>query len=251
MFTNHDFFRDIYAFSLFDPSYIYLVFMRLLSKLIGMPTTLALWLALWLTSPVQNAVAAEYAALNVEKLVSEEALASKLKFYASLNTLEAPFTQIKHFSEMPMKLTSEGRLKLTRPDQVVWEVTSPRPVKVTLDHEAIHIETGKGAQALVQTFKTSDAGSAGPSRSMAELAAWLNLDARSISQQYQVYGKGADSFRFIPRAPSSTSFRSLEMNLVGVGHLKKLTIFEMSGDWVEIEFGPPKVTRPMTNRNVL
>jgi outer membrane lipoprotein-sorting protein len=174
--------------------------------------------------------------------VSEQTLAEKLKFYASVSTLEVDFKQTKTLKDMNLQLKSEGHLKLRRPDHLVWEITKPSPVFVSLDDQEIRIRSGKGADAQTQTFKISDAPSGQGMKSLTGLITWLSLDSKALADQYSIYALGQQSFRFEPKKKDVTPFESLEMTLGGDGHLKHLTLNELSGDRLDIEFGKPKLT---------
>jgi hypothetical protein len=208
----------------------------------GMRFFPAMAIALVLGSGVYSS---SYAGDDVKQpAITEAQLKEKLRFYGSFRELEVTFKQIKFFQDMEMELRSEGKLKLTRPDQVVWEIIKPSPVKVTLRGDQVKIESGTGKNAQLQNFNTRDSGSERAARGMASMAAWLNLDASALSRQYDVYSSAhgsAGTFRFVPKAAEASDFRELEMTLGSQGHLRKLLIHEASGDRLQIEFATPKV----------
>jgi outer membrane lipoprotein-sorting protein len=173
--------------------------------------------------------------------VSEAELAKKLKLYASISTLSVSFKQTKTLKDLGMQLKSEGRLKLERPDKVTWEITQPSPVLVTLDKTQIQIRSGKGADAQTQTLKMGEASSDQPTQSLTGLIAWLNLDSKKLSEQYQVSETGKQLFHFEPKQKDTVPFQSLDMGLSPDGQLKRLAIHEISGDQLEIEFGKPQI----------
>jgi outer membrane lipoprotein-sorting protein len=175
--------------------------------------------------------------------LSQAELAKKLKFYASISTLSVTFKQTKNLKDMGVQLKSEGRLSLHRPNKVVWEITQPSPLEVTLEHDQIQIRSGRGPAAQVQTLKMSEASLDQPTQSMAGLIAWLNLDARALSEQYKVFAKDSNSFRFEPKQKDLMPFDNLEMSLGKDGQLKRLTLHEVSQDTLDIEFGPPTFSR--------
>jgi outer membrane lipoprotein-sorting protein len=176
------------------------------------------------------------------ELLSERALAEKLKLYGSISSLEADFKQIKTLKDMNLQLKSEGHLKLQRPDHVVWEITYPSLVNVSLDKNQVVIRTGAGSEAQVQSFKTSDLRSDQASKGLTALITWLHLESKALAEQYDIYATGQQSFLFKPKQKNSTPFESLEMGLGSSGQLKHLTIHELSGDSLDIEFGKPKLT---------
>lgn len=174
--------------------------------------------------------------------ISEQTLAEKLKAYASISSLEVDFKQTKTLRDMGLQLKSEGHLKIKRPDHLIWEITKPSPISVSLNQKEILIRSGKGADAQTQTFQVSDAPSGQAVKSLTGLITWLNLDSKAIAEQYLVYAIGQQSFRFEPKQKNSTPFENLEMTLDSDGHLKHLTLHELSGDSLDIEFGKPKLT---------
>lgn len=175
--------------------------------------------------------------------LSEAELAKRLKFYASISTLSVGFKQIKTLKDLGMQLKSEGRLKLERPDKITWEITKPSPLVVNLDKNEIRIRSGVGADERVQTLKMSEASADQPTQSLTGLIAWLNLDSKALSEQYQVSATDKQSFHFEPKQKESVPFQSLDMSLGVDGQLKHLTLHELSGDSLEIEFGKPQITR--------
>ena len=76
--------------------------------------------------------------------ISERELATKLKQYERMTALEAPFQQLKILKEMGITLKSEGRLTVVRPSHVVWEITKPSPVRVTLTRRSSRLRAELG-----------------------------------------------------------------------------------------------------------
>src|SRR6185312_8598115 len=124
------------------------------------------------------------------ELISEKELTEKLKLYASISTLDVSFRQTKTLKDMNLQLKSEGRLQLRRPDRVVWEITQPSPVRVSLDHSQIEIQTGTGPDTQVQTIKTGEAPSEQAAQSLTALIAWLSLDSHALASQYLITSSG-------------------------------------------------------------
>lgn len=190
-------------------------------------------------------------ALASANALTRAELADKLKTYGSFSSLDVDFHQIKTLSEMGVRIESEGRLSLTRPSRIRWEITKPSPVVVKLDEHEIRIEIGKGKDLQIQTLKRqapvagqSTGQSPGPSsdpmdRGLSELVSWLNMDVAALDRQYAVYSDGASAFRFEPRQKETSVFKALRMELAAQGYLKKLRIEELSGDLLEIDFGKP------------
>lgn len=174
--------------------------------------------------------------------VREAELADKLRFYASIASLEADFHQVKDLKDMGMRMKSEGRFRLEPPSgAVVWEVRKPAHVKVELDAKGIRITSGDGAQATIQTFRAEEMPKGGDAASLHDLVAWLKLDAHALAEQYEIARLPDDRFLFTPRKPGP--FRTMEMALAKDGHLKTLVLDEASGDRMTIAFEKPRVVR--------
>ncbi len=173
--------------------------------------------------------------------VTEQELSQKLRLYRSIHTLEVSFTQKKVIKDIDVRLTSEGRFKIIRPEKIIWEITKPSPVKVTFDKAEIRIESGAGASQHSQVLKLGDSLPDKAAKSLAGLVAWLDLDAKKLHAQYVIFHAGAQAFRFEPRQKEGSPFKDLLMTLGGDGHLKQLAIQETSGDTLDIEFGVPKI----------
>lgn len=173
--------------------------------------------------------------------ITEEALAKRLHFYQSFSQLKVNFKQVKILKDLKLKLHSEGRLQVIRPDQVIWEVIQPSKILVKLNQKVIEVTSGEGAGASTQKWKISDMPKEKDAKSLGSLIAWLQLDSHALSQQYQITSSRAQTFEFIPRDMSSSPFVKLNMTLAQGGHLKSLVIDETSGDEIQIDFGTPQL----------
>lgn len=180
-----------------------------------------------------------------DPLVTDAEMAKYLQFYASITHLDVDFKQTKTLVDMGINLKSQGHLVLDRPDKVVWQVTQPSALTVRLDKTSVQIQTGSGPDAQVQTLSIGDGQTSADtaSNSLAGLAAWLTLDNKALSAQYRIYKKDRDSFRFVPKDRKTSPFESLEMTLNTSGHLRALTIHEISHDTIQIDFMTPKLSR--------
>ena len=179
--------------------------------------------------------------------VSESDLADRLKFYRSVQSLDVRFSQTKKIVDAGMEIASEGRLRLGNPaggenGTVVWEITKPAPVRITLDGKGIDIVNGTGAQASHQHFSSSDMPQEGSAGSFSSLGAWLKLDAHAISENYAVESSESGRYRFTPKK-SGGPFAKLELEIGRLGHLERLNIFERSGDEITLRFSKPTVVR--------
>ena len=175
--------------------------------------------------------------------ISESELAKQLKLYESVSSIEASFVQVKTLAEMGFQIKSEGYFKIVRPDHILWEVRKPGKVRVTLDPDQIRIESGEGKDMNVQTLKRSEAPSDKTTQNLSGLVAWLNLDAKVLHSQYDVFQTAKQTFRFAPHDLKAGPFRSIEMTLADGGQMRHLVIQETSGDTMELTFTHPKLTR--------
>jgi outer membrane lipoprotein-sorting protein len=176
-----------------------------------------------------------------ESSVSEGELTEKLRFYATLGSLEADFHQVKDLRELGMQMKSEGRLTLRRPDSVIWEVTKPARVRVELGSAGVRITSGDGQAASVQTFSADQMPKDRDASSLHDLVAWLKLDAHVLAAQYTITKTTGDHFVFTPK--KSGPFKTMEMDLSRAGHLEKLILNETSGDRMTLTFGRPRMIK--------
>lgn len=170
--------------------------------------------------------------------ISEKDLAGQLKFYRSVEELKADFKQTKHLSEMNLDLKSEGHLSFRKPDRVVWEVVKPSPVKVSLSKDEIEIKT----ESDVHTYKMREISQDHVAKGLGLLWPWLTFDTKALSEQYKMSKISDLSFEFEPKT-SGLPVGKIQASLTKDGHLDRLKLFENSGDWMEIQFGRPKIVR--------
>lgn len=182
-----------------------------------------------------------------EGTVSEAALTEKLRFYASIRSLEADFKQLKELREMDMEMRSEGRLTLKRPDTVIWEVLKPARVKVELGAKEIRITSGEGPAASREIYSVDQMPGDKGASSLRDLVAWLKLDAHALHEQYAITRSSNGNYVFVPR--KAGPFRSMEMNLAKAGHLETLILNESSGDRMTLKFAKPRVVRAVKDKH--
>lgn len=183
--------------------------------------------------------------------LSEAQLQERLRFYRSVSALEVSFKQRKRMKGLALELHSEGTLKVTLPDLIVWEIKKPSPLRVTIGaregRREITLTSGRGESEQTQVFKPEEAGNDKAVRSLDGLSAWLKLDVAAIARQYEVRPEPApaepNSFLFTPKDAQAVPFRNLVLTLGSGGSFKRLRIDELSGDVLEINFGKPKLTR--------
>jgi outer membrane lipoprotein-sorting protein len=176
--------------------------------------------------------------------LGEKDLTSVLHYYENLKSLQVPFTQVKTMRSLDMTLTSSGILKLQKnPQKIVWDILKPAPVRVILTNAQIEIINNPGLKTeQVQILKMDSiptAGANADSKNFASLAAWLDLDAKTLARDYYVEKKSNSLYEFTPKEKGKTPFEKLDMTLHPPGPLEKLVIHELSQDEVEIRFGKP------------
>jgi len=170
--------------------------------------------------------------------ISEKELSEQLKFYQSVEELTAGFTQTKHLSEMNLDLKSEGHLSFKKPDKVIWEVVRPSPVTVKLSKEDIQITTA----SETHTYKVQEISQDHVAKGLGLLWPWLTFDVHALSEQYKMSKLSDRSFQFEPKS-AGLPVTKIQASLTKEGHLDRLKLFENSGDWMEIQFGNPKIVR--------
>ena len=176
--------------------------------------------------------------------VTRDQLKAGLRAYDSISKLEASFEQTKTIKEIGVVIKSEGRLTLSRPGKVVWEVTRPSPVKVILDEKEIRMESGSGSDASTSVFPVGGAASDEVGGKMAEVLAWLRLDADRLYDDYAVTSVGPNRFRFTPKESAHSLFGELNLTVGKDGDVAHLAIREKSGDLLEIAFRTRAIERP-------
>ncbi len=183
------------------------------------------------------------AALAGPSPLSEAELAEKLRFYRGIRVLDVRFEQLKTLKDMDLVLKSEGELRIERPAHFIWKVIRPSPVSVSVDGEAMTIVSGAGPSARTQRLKLGDAPSDNTARSLASMAAWLNMDAKALHREYDAFAESALKYRFRPKKLAGSPVAELEMELTREGHLKSLLIRELSGDTLDIRFDKPRIAQ--------
>lgn len=177
-------------------------------------------------------------ALAEENLIGEKELSEQLKFYQSVEQLTANFQQTKHLSEMNLDLKSEGHLSFKKPDQVIWEVVKPSPVTVRLSKENIEIKTA----SETHSYKVQEISQDHVAKGLGLLWPWLTFDAHALNEQYKMSKLSERNFLFEPKT-SGLPVTKIQASLTKDGRLDRLKLFENSGDWMEIQFGNPKIIR--------
>lgn len=173
--------------------------------------------------------------------LSQERIETQLKQYAELKAFRARFTQVKHLNEMNLDLKSEGDLTVQRPNRIVWNVTRPSPLKLTLEGAQVSMTQGEGSEKKNQTWSLNKGASAKEMKGLEDLMAWLSLDAKRIGENYRLIDEGNRTFLCLIKNPNApTPFQNLRMTLSPQGYLQKLSIDEKSGDNIQIQFTAPE-----------
>ena len=173
--------------------------------------------------------------------VTETELASALQKYQKIAQLNVQFKQTKTLKDMDIALASQGDLQWKLPDQVIYRITKPSSLKVTMTPKTIEIENGTGAAATKQTIETSSMPGDAEKRSLQAMVTWLKMDPVLLGKEYDITTNHASEFRFVPREPKNSPFSQLDLQLDNSGHVKKMEMSEKSGDHIEFTFEKPKI----------
>ena len=174
------------------------------------------------------------------KPIDEAQLSKALAKYHSIEKLKVGFKQKKFLKDMNMSLESEGVLSLMPPSLVIYQLTKPAPMKVTLDPEQIKIENGSGSDAKVQIIKTSTIPGESEKRNLKAMVTWLKMDPHALAGEYEISESEKNHYLFRPH-DSTSAFQSLEMELGKSGHVSHLIMKEQSGDRIEFFFETPQI----------
>ena len=170
--------------------------------------------------------------------LTEKDLSNHLKFYTAIQELKTTFQQTKHLSSMNLDLKSDGRMTIKKPDDISWEILHPSPILVRLNKSEVKITNGDDTQI----FKFQELSQDNMARGVGLLLPWLTLDVKALSEQYKMSQEADGQFLFEPKI-SSVSISKMKLLLKKNGHLERLTLYETSGDWMEIRFGQPTIIR--------
>ena len=173
--------------------------------------------------------------------VTETELASALQKYQKIAQLNVQFKQTKTLKDMDIALASQGDLQWKLPDQVIYKITKPAALKVTMTPKTIEIENGTGPTATKQTIETSSMPGDAEKRSLQAMVTWLKMDPVLLSKEYEITTNHASDFKFVPREPKNSPFTQLDLQLDGGGHVKKMEMSEKSGDHINFVFDKPEI----------
>ena len=167
-----------------------------------------------------------------------EQLRTLFKPYESVSELQVSFQQRKTISGLKKPLLSEGELRLQKPDFVQWTVLKPSFLRIEMQKKQMRLETGSDPKnKRTQVLSESETGS------LTSLVAWMRMDAGLLAEQYQVTSLGSRRYAFVPKNPASFPMEKMEIEMGAQDFLKTLTLFEKSGDRIEITFATPQVKR--------
>ena len=183
--------------------------------------------------------------LNAAQGLSENELSQALRFYHSLSDLQVSFEQTKSLKDLQIQLHAKGNMHFHAPDHLVWKITEPAPVTVTIEKSQMRIESGKGSQATLQTLDLQHLSATDSSQNLAALRSWLSLDAQQIAKDNVIEKLSAGHFKFTPieSGGKKSLFTDLEMSLGKNGHLEHFIMHERSGDSLDLQFADPKIIK--------
>lgn len=205
-----------------------------------MKSLLGLWIVCLVITPFslsgKNAVKTSKRSAQESPLAAPQ-LQEKFKYYRSLKRLDSSFEQTKTLSDMGIDISSQGTFTLIPPDKVIWKVTKPSLMTLTLDKDSLTMK-GEGETLVLK----QDGPSKKVSDSIQKIVSWLKMDVKQLVKDYQVFEVAKQRYRFVPLDKDSP-FKGMEMDLALNGHLEKLRLQEKSGDEIEIKFSSPRVVR--------
>lgn len=192
----------------------------------------------WLTFGV---IQAAPSVTNVS--VSKEELSKTFKFYQDIKELTVDFKMSKRLKDIPTILHSEGQLRVSQPNILIWKITKPAPLTVEIGKDEVKITSGEGQELRTQTFRLNQIGESADATRFQSMNAWLKMDTEKLSQDYEIEKLASDSFIFKPKHPNQVPFSKLTISLNQRGDLQKLSMEERTGDSTEFVFGPARVRR--------
>lgn len=155
-----------------------------------------------------------------------------------MENLDVRFSQVKILKDINVRLLSEGRLQIKKPNVVIWEIEKPAFSRVTLKGGEMRIQSDVGKPEEVFNAKE---GGREADRNIRSMMVWLKMDAEEMFREYRVWEVLPRTFRFEPFQKDLVPFQNLTMELSAKGDLKKLKIHEKSGDDLEISFATPRM----------
>jgi hypothetical protein len=162
--------------------------------------------------------------------IGKSELASELSYYQSIQTLQTKFHETKTLRDIQLK-----DLTVIRPNKVIWKVTRPSPLTVTLEETRLQIlEEGKTESFAIE-------GEA--KQALKSLVVWLKLDPDELFATYQISSLGENRFAFVPKSLETSPIQRLEMTLRTNSYVERLQIDEKSGDHLDIRFEKPRIER--------
>jgi outer membrane lipoprotein-sorting protein len=171
--------------------------------------------------------------------LSEKQLTEKLRNYQDIATIEANFTQVKTLKDMDVTIKSQGHFSVHRPHDIIWQITKPSPITISISNQEIKLEKPSGSEV----FKLSQMPSEKLAKSLVGLMAWLEMDAEQLNKDYSVYPDQAHRFRFVPKNKDIAFFKDLLMELDAWGNVRHILITEVTNDTLSLDFGDTRITK--------
>jgi outer membrane lipoprotein-sorting protein len=162
-------------------------------------------------------------------------------FYKSIDQLEVGFHQEIKLKDMKSPIKLVGILKVSQPNQIRWEILKPSHLLVNLNEKEIIVENGEGESKTVQVFKRGDMTLNKENKALESMVGWIKMDLNALKKDYGVTQFAVNEFLFVPYSKESSFFQKLKMKVTKNKNIEKITLFEKSGDLIEITFGKPKI----------
>lgn len=156
--------------------------------------------------------------------------------YLHFSEMEVAFDQTKHLTDLGISLSSQGKLRVIRPDTVIWKVEKPARLKVVLNAKEISIQSG--ADAPVERWALDNI-SDKQAANLKEMTSWLQFNPESLYRHFKIHPLGDGLYSFKPRTQARTGFTELVMKVGPRKNIRQIKMTEVSGDWIDIAFDEP------------
>jgi outer membrane lipoprotein-sorting protein len=175
------------------------------------------------------------------KTLDSKDLEQLLKKYQNIQTLDVDFEQIKVLKSVGIKIDSEGHLSIKPDKKIIWEISKPDQLIVTLSGDEMAMTTRTDGKSDTQVLKLKEMSKEQGAQNFSALFVWLTLDAKEIHKAYEVSTKDDKQYDFIPKEKNQP-FTKITMSIGPESTIKGLRMHEQSGDELNIQFKKPKLT---------
>lgn len=161
-----------------------------------------------------------------------------LAVFALVKTVESGFSVSKHMEIAEKPLVSKGFFYFKSPDKLRWEYETPYSYGFLVDGEKMLSWQEKDGKKEIRDIPSGS----GAREAASLLKVFISMDMETISKIYEV--ETAESgLSLIPKNKSGKQ-AVREIKILFAGHIaavKKVIIYEKSGDFTEITFTDTKI----------